>query len=99
MKYNFYIDTKFTVWERSHRVIEANSEEEAKEIAKNIFSEDWGQNEVESETIQETMESMSIEDNGGQATCELVWDNSILMDNRPLDIVRDEKIDEILNEK
>ncbi len=108
MKYNFYIDTKFTVWERSHRSIEANSEEEAIEIAKGIFKDDGGQNEIELETLFDTQESMSVEENGGLSTVELIWPydqrhnsngGTVIMDNRPIAVVRDEKIDKILDEK
>lgn len=104
-KYSFYIDTKVTVWERSHRSIEANSEEEAKEIAKSIFKDDWGQNEIESETLYDTQESMSVEENNGYSTVELIWPlgdstkDTLIMDNRPIAVVRDEKIDKILDEK
>jgi len=112
-KYSFYIDTKVTVWERSHRTIEAESEEEAMKMAKDIFKDDGGQNELEVETLYDTQESMSVSENGGFATCELIWpsdmgigksgiitgSDNVIMDNRPIAVVRDEKIDRILNEK
>ena len=112
-KYSFYIDNKVTVWERSHRTIEAESEEEAMKMAKDIFKDDWGQSEVEMETLYDTQESMSVEENGGFATSELIWprntgigksgiitgSDNIIMDNRPIAVVRDEKIDRILNEE
>jgi hypothetical protein len=105
MKFKFYIDSKMIVWQRSIREIEANSEAEAKEIAKRIFKDDHGQSELDSEIMEDTMESMDIGDNNGQSTCELMWptDNeykyNIIMDNRPISIIRDEKINKILYEK
>ena len=39
MKYDFYIDTKHTVWMRSHHSIEASNEEEAKEHLYKILKE------------------------------------------------------------
>jgi hypothetical protein len=112
-KYSFYIDTKVTVWERSHRTIEAESEEDAMKMAKDIFKDDWGQSELEVETLYDTQESMSVNDNGGFATSELIWPtntgvgksgiiigaDNVIMDNRPVAVVRDEKIDKILDEK
>lgn len=104
-KYSFYIDNKVTVWERSHRTIEAESEEEAMKMAKDIFKDDWGQSELGMETLYDTQESMSVEENGGFATSELIWPigdsikDTVLMDNRPIAVVRDEKIDRILDEK
>lgn len=105
MKYDFYIDTKHTVWMRSHHSIEASNEEEAKEIAKKIFKAGDGEGEIESETLSDTFESMSFDENGGCPTEELVWpgkvkgyrrDPEVLADNRPLSVVRDEKINKIL---
>lgn len=116
-KYSFYIDTKVTTWLRSYRSIEADSEKEAMEIAKGIFKDDTGQGEFELETLDDTQESISVEDNSGFATVELLWPgttpaekshdtgglyltggHSLIMDNRPVEVVRNEKIDNILKE-
>lgn len=102
--YSFYIDTKHTVWMRAYHKIQATNEEEAKEIAKNIFKLGSGEGEVELETLSDTYESMSYEDNGAP-TEELVWpgrvkgykrDPEVIADNKPMDVTRDEKIDKIL---
>lgn len=110
MEYNFYIDNKATVWTRSYRRIEASSEEEAKELAKKLFKEElsgWvsGDGEYENETLTDTFESMSVEENGGCSTEELIWpgglnkDIEVIMDNIPVEIKRDEKIEKLLSEK
>lgn len=98
--YRFYIDTKSSIWTRSYRQVEASSEEEAKRLAKEIFKGDDGDGEYEVETLYDTQESISVEENMGFATEELYFDEGrndiLLMDNRPLDIIRDEKINKIL---
>jgi hypothetical protein len=105
-KYKFYIDTKVTMWTRSHREISANSEEEAIQYAKGIFKDDDGTGESLIEDLTDTMEFISIEDNGGCATEELYFVNGLapsgsrmIEDNIPVSVVRDRKIEEILNEK
>lgn len=80
-KFNFYLDQKVTVWERTSFEITAETEDEAKEIAKK-FLNTVGTNDVadcdddavefiETETLYETEDDMSVEDNGGMATMEL----------------------------
>ena len=103
--YRFYIDTKSTIWTRSYRQVEAESEEEAKKIAKGIFKDDNGECEYEIETLYDTQESISVVENMGFATEELYFENGrktkdeLLADNRPIEFIRDEKITSILNEK
>lgn len=108
-EYKFHIDSKMTVWSRSHRTISADSEKDAKKIAKETFTNyinnDDGLNDYETsiETLYDTQESMSVDENGGASTEELLWegvdynilDTILLMDNRPVGVVRDEKLSKI----
>jgi len=106
--YNFYIDSKHTVWIRAYHSIDANSEEEAKEMAKKIFRYSDRDSETHDEILSDTFESISFEENGNQPTEELIWparfkgvrkEQYTLSDNTPLDFKRNEKIKDILNEE
>lgn len=77
----FYLDQKVTVWNRTSFEITAETEEEAREIAKQFINR-GGENEVaetddervdfiETETLYDTEEPMSVEENGNQPTLEL----------------------------
>ena len=80
-QFKFFLDEKVTVWQRTEFNIEANSEEEAKELAK-TFLTDTGSNDiinsddlsvgyVNSTILFDSIEPMSVKDNDGQATLEL----------------------------
>lgn len=73
--FDFYQDVKVTVWQRQHFTIEAESAEEAREIAKRYtqfdvsFEDDVDVSEVE--WLCDTEELIIPEDNGGCATIEV----------------------------
>lgn len=81
--YDFYIDTKVTDWYRTPFEIEANSLEEAKELAIK-FVENTHHSEIPWQQIDCTIEIMSVKENGGASTEELyyepvgdmIWDNT-----------------------
>lgn len=76
MKIELYKDRKVTMWERDVYLIEAESEEEAKNKLLNLIDEDLQYEEsegfVNTETLYETIEDMSPEDNGGEYTEEII---------------------------
>lgn len=86
-KYKFYQDEKVTMWQRHHFTIEAESEDQAKEIAmkfanESIFDTDAANWHNESEFLFDTQETMSVEENGGCATLELYdWNKNELGNN------------------
>ena len=76
--YTFYQDRKVTYWERAHFDVQANSYEEAIAIVQSWNGEDvalWEDEEkvviTEGETLYETNEALSPEENHGQATIEV----------------------------
>lgn len=71
-QFEFAIDTKVTVWTRTKFSIEAESEEEAIEKAKEIFDGIDDPPYTEHETLYETEEEVPVEENEGQSTKELV---------------------------
>jgi hypothetical protein len=82
-EFDFYLDQKHTIWYRNKFTIEANTLEEAKakviEICNtdtgNLPSEDW-------DLIHDTVEQLSVGDNGGEATEELyTHDGDIIWTN------------------
>jgi len=80
--YSFYLDTKVTTWYRTPFSIMANSEEDAKQLAVDFIKND-NHSEYSWEQIDDTIEGMSVGDNGGQPTEEL-YDNStgnVIWDN------------------
>ncbi len=95
-KFNYYIDEKVTIWRRSFVEIKAETKEEADKKAKEIML-DEGFDGDNNELLYETECTLSVEDNDGSATIEL-FDSSgcMITDNKPLDIKRDDKINEIL---
>jgi hypothetical protein len=68
--FNFYLDTKVTAWYRTPFEIEATSLDEAKEMAVkfiddgNVHLEGW-------HLLDDTIEPMSVKQNGGRLTEEL----------------------------
>ena len=81
--FDFYLDTKVTTWYRTPFEIEASSLEEAKQKAIEFVKEDE-HSSISWEQIDETIEVMSVDENGGESTEELyyessknmVWDNT-----------------------
>ena len=74
-EFEFYQDVKVTVWQRQHFRIEAESAEEAREIAKQYANQDISfLEEVEVEEIEwlyDTEEHIIPEENGGCSTIEV----------------------------
>ena len=70
-KFNFSYDQKCTVWYRPEIEVEAETQEDAniiaigKIISGEIDEVPWG-------IIDDTIETMSVQDNGGQQTAELL---------------------------
>ena len=69
-KHYFYQDIKCTIWQRQYFIIEAESEEEANEIAKRYGNIDVSREEpiYNSENLYETMEYIEPEENNDCAT-------------------------------
>jgi hypothetical protein len=87
--YKINIDTKHTIWHRTHIEIDAESVEEATEKAKKIFDEKtesdlegtWGDTDTWGDTMLDTMEPMTTKDNGGASTRELYVLGDYVKDN------------------
>ena len=96
--FEFYIDQKETIWRRNYAKIESDSEEEAiikmKELA-HYYDLDVYNNEF----ILETSEDMNYYDNLNNPTREVYYKDVMIEDNVPLDIKRNKKINQIINEK
>ncbi len=70
--FKFYIDQKITTWQRVRFTIEAESENEATEKAKEFLKDpDECPEESEYEIMHEANRDMSVEENIGNATREL----------------------------
>lgn len=65
----FYMDQKHTVWLRTWFSVQARSQEEANEKVREMYDND----EIEGDTeyLYETLEEMSLEDNGDMSTVEI----------------------------
>lgn len=84
--FEFHLDQKHTIWYRNNFVIEADTLEEAKaKVLKicntnssDLLSDDW-------ETMFETAEQISPDENGGEPTEEVYVDNTdvIVWTNKP----------------
>lgn len=80
--FNFHLDTKVTTWYRTEFEIEATTIEEAQKKAIE-FRERGDNTELPWEHIDETLEGMIPDENGGEPTEELydengnvIWDNT-----------------------
>jgi hypothetical protein len=92
-EFQFSIDTKQTIWERTNFYIKADSLEEAKEKLSKIVETEgiegvhdmiWDENLYsESEFMYDTSEFLTPQENGGMATQELMCmeDNKVLATN------------------
>jgi hypothetical protein len=82
--YKINIDTKHTIWHRSTIKIEAQSFEEAVNKAEDIFNEKVDTdtlNEVDSGLVEETLEFLKVDENGGYATKEVYVDGDLIFYN------------------
>ncbi len=90
-KFNFYQDRKVACWERTHFDVKAESYEEAVAIVKSwqgedvlCFEDDENIIITDGETLYDTFESLSVEENGGQPTIEVFADNGEdIINNKP----------------
>ena len=80
--FSFYQDRKVTCWERTRFDIIAENYEEAVALVKSWQGEDvlcFEDNEkiiiTDGETLYDTSESLSVEENGGKPTIEVFADN------------------------
>ena len=74
MKYKYYVDTKYTMWDRNHYEIEANSQEEADELAKKLADNEERQMtdfHTETEALYDTFEEIDPNENNGYSTAEV----------------------------
>lgn len=83
--FQMYSDIKGTIWIREYYDIEANSLEEAKQLAVELCkSDEFSDLHVESiETLYETFQPISISDNGGEPTLELFVERELVLNNLP----------------
>jgi hypothetical protein len=79
--FNFYLDQKVTTWYRTNYEVEAETLEEAKQKAIQLYKQDelddfgW-------EQLGGNQEIMTIEDNGNFATAEIYTDDgTMIFDN------------------
>jgi formylmethanofuran dehydrogenase subunit E len=81
-EFNFYLDQKVTTWYRTNFEVEAETLEEAKKKAIQLYKEDE-LNEFTWEQIDDTYnEVMTIEDNGNCSTAEIYTDDgTMIFDN------------------
>jgi hypothetical protein len=90
-RFDYYLDGKYTVWQRTYFSVEAETSEEAESKIKQIVDEDDIYDEthfVENEILFDTLEIMSVDENDGQTTQELfnsgdemIWDNTTNKNN------------------
>lgn len=79
--FQFFFDQKVTTWYRTHFDIEANSIEEAREKATELVKSGMT-TEMGWESVDETIELMSPEENDGQSTEELYdQENQLVYNN------------------
>lgn len=76
-RYDFYQDRKYTVWERTLFTVEARSREEAMAQAASMIRDNFYDTVEQSirignaEILYDTIEDLSVEENGGNATREI----------------------------
>ena len=82
-KFKVELDVKHTVWYRTTAEIFADSLEDAKRIAKEMFIKDEIDDleDAYTEVVYDTTEEMTVLDNGGSATKELFVDGQFVADN------------------
>jgi len=76
--FNFNLDQKVTTWYRTEFEVEAESLEEAKQKAIQLYKED-DLDEFTWEQLGGNQEIMTIDDNGGFATAEIYTDDGTLI--------------------
>ena len=83
MEYNFKLDVKCTIWERSNICIEADSFEEATKIVQEkIIDNSYMMDAEYNEILYDTLDSMTVEQNGGYSTIEIMdEEGTIIFEN------------------
>ena len=83
-EFDFYLDQKHTIWYRNKFTIEAETQDEANEKVAELYkknelpSDDW-------DLLHDTVELLSVKDNGGEPTEELfTYDGVLIINNKPL---------------
>jgi len=83
-EFDFYLDQKHTIWYRNKFTIEAETQDEANEKVAELYkknelpSDDW-------DLLHDTVELLSVKDNGGEPTEELfTHDGVLIINNKPL---------------
>ena len=80
MEFDYYIDTKYTIWAREKYSIVAESKEKADEIIVDIFENgDMHGLCYDFEYNYETSEELGVKENGGESTKELFEQNGDLI--------------------
>lgn len=79
--YDFFLDEKVTIWNRTFFHINAKNLKEAKIKAKEQFDSGQIENEYNFETLYETEISLNPENNGGRSTKELFYNNKLIKTN------------------
>ena len=82
-RYKFSQDRKHTIWTRTHFTIDAPTQAEAIAKAATLVGQDVEDAEAEderisieeSETLYDTMDEIPVEDNDGNSTIDIIFDN------------------------
>lgn len=80
--FSYYFDEKVAIWNRNYFTVDAESKEEADQIAKDYILEkdiDWDIDITFSEYLYDTSSNLSVEENGGEPTLELFTDENELL--------------------
>jgi hypothetical protein len=94
------VKRKETIWRRNYARVEADTEEEAILKMKLLaHSDDYDIDVHNNELVLETSEDMTYYDNLNNPTREVYYKDNMIEDNTPLDIKRNKKINQIINEK
>lgn len=80
--FSYYFDEKVALWNRNYFTVDAETKEEADQIAKDYILEkdiDWEIDITFSEYLYDTSSNLSVEENGGEPTLELFTDEDELL--------------------
>ena len=78
--FNFYLDSKVTTWYRTDFEIDADNLEDARKKALEMYN-NGTLSELGWEQIEDTIETMSVKDNGGYPTEELYSEDECVFEN------------------
>jgi hypothetical protein len=95
--FKFYLDQKATTWMRTNFTLKANSSDEARQLSVD-FVRQGRTSSLPWEEIDDTKETMSLEENGGFSTEEIYEDDGIVVyhNGKDIDEERDERISSTL---